>query len=427
MAEFAVLYRILRGRLYEKLPFLAYPLGIPDWRPEKVDGLATDGKTLWAEPAWLHQAVTEAETDGQRMLLHTILHCILGHPWSRRGREPERWSLACDLAAEFLASRLLEQPLRDEHLLRARYACPRGSSFSAAAIYNLLEGEFPVSPEELQAACRDDHRYWYQAQDSYRQKQMTGEGDGLSELWERQREKLRPRMQELPPKVGTGTAGKKLELDRPEAPDQNFAALLRQFSTVQENRHVNDTDFQYAWYAYGIEHCGGMPLIEPLEYSEERRLREMVMVIDTSASCSRGLTTFFLGAVQEILCREQLFFERFNLHILQCDCEVQQDSKVTTLEEFACYIDHLELFGGGGTDFRPAFHHIDKLVAQGEFSRLGGVLYFTDGYGVYPDEAPDYPVTFVMLQYRYDDIDLPSWAGKLVLEAPIPKGDERWI
>ena len=32
-----------------------------------------------------------------------------------------------------------------------------------------------------------------------------------------------------------------------------------------------------------------------------------------------------------------------------------------------------------------------------------------------------------MLRYRYDDIDLPAWAEKLILEAEAPKGDERWI
>ena len=104
-----------------------------------------------------------------------------------------------------------------------------------------------------------------------------------------------------------------------------------------------------------------------------------------------------------------------------------QDALVTNLDEFAWYLDHLELYGGGGTDFRPAFRRIDELVASGEFARLGGVLYFTDGYGVFPETAPDYPVAFVMLQYRYDDINIPRWAGKLILDAEKPGRDEGWI
>ena len=218
-----------------------------------------------------------------------------------------------------------------------------------------------------------------------------------------------------------------VERQRAAADVAHFAALLREFSVVRENRHVSDADFAYSWYAYGMEHYDGMPLIEPLEYSEERKLRELAIVIDTSASCSRGLTGWFLRAVHDILLRERLFFDRFRLHILQCDCEVQQDALVTNLDEFAWYLDHLELYGGGGTDFRPAFRRIDELVESGEFARLGGVLYFTDGYGVFPETAPDYPVAFVMLQYRYDDINIPRWATKLILDAEKPGRDEGWI
>ena len=87
----------------------------------------------------------------------------------------------------------------------------------------------------------------------------------------------------------------------------------------------------------------------------------------------------------------------------------------------------MTLHGGGGTDFRPVFRYIDGLIEAGEFAHLQGILYFTDGYGVFPDAPPAYRAIFVMLQYRYDDIDLPPWAEKLVLEAEKPKGDEAWI
>ena len=55
------------------------------------------------------------------------------------------------------------------------------------------------------------------------------------------------------------------------------------------------------------------------------------------------------------------------------------------------------------------------------------MLYFTDGYGVFPEEAPPYPVTFVMLQYRCDDINIPRWAKTLVLDAEKPGSEEQWI
>ena len=64
---------------------------------------------------------------------------------------------------------------------------------------------------------------------------------------------------------------------------------------------------------------------------------------------------------------------------------------------------------------------------KGSLERLGGVLYFTDGYGVFPEEPPPYPAAFVMLQYRCDDINIPRWAKTLVLDAEKPGSEEQWI
>ena len=222
-----------------------------------------------------------------------------------------------------------------------------------------------------------------------------------------------------------GTGKRRLTLT--DARRGNYRELLKDLSCWGEDFRLSSREFYYPSYLYGLEHYDGLPLIEPLEYSEERRLRELAVVIDTSASCSRSLCAAFLGERAGILSREDLFFERFNLHILECDCEVQQDTRLTTLAELTDWLRTMTLHGGGGTDFRPAFRYVDGLVERGEFAHLPGLLYFTDGYGVFPDVPPAYRAVFVMLRYRYDDIDLPTWAEKLILEAEAPKGDERWI
>ena len=417
-------YQILRGRLYERLPVLALALGLLDWREAEKTG--TDGQFFYAPAAFLEQARTN-RGEAERTLLHSVLHAMLGHLWERRNRAEGKWNLACDMAAEFLSCRMLGSTLQDD-AAKAFYALEPGTAFSAPAIYAQLDEAFPVAEAKLQALfTRDCHELWKKTSDRARLPGVSGDGAGGAALWRRTRNKLAPYMKEERPKIGSGTAGAKLTL--PESPENHvrFAKLLRAFSVTRENRHVNDADFSYAWYAYGMQHYDGAALLEPLEYSEERKLRELAIVIDTSASCSRGMTSWFLRAVHDILLRERLFFDRFRLHILQCDCEVQQDALVTNLDEFQWYLDHLELYGGGGTDFRPAFRRIDELVENGEFARLGGVLYFTDGYGVFPEKAPDYPVAFVMLQYRYDDINIPRWAMTLILDAEKPGRDEGWI
>ena len=417
MADCARLYQRLRGRLYRRLPALALPLGLLDWREGGAPG--TDGRYFYAPAAFFDRA------DAADVLLHSVLHAVLGHPFAARRAEDGRlFSLACDLCAEFLRSRLLEQPLSGA-AAQAFYALPPEEAFSAKAVAARLTPDFPVPLTDLEACVRrDDHTCWTPA--AAAQARAGGE-EGLAALYRREAAKLRPLMQPPKPKIGSGTAHERLAVrDIPEN-QTRFAALLRGFTELHENRHVSDADFSYPWYRYGMEHLGGIPLIEPLEYAEERKLRELVIVLDTSASCSRGLAEWFLGAVHAILCREHLFFERFRLHILQCDCAVQQDTLLTDLDEFRWYFEHLTLYGGGGTDYRPAFRHIDALVASGELPRLGGVLYFTDGYGVFPEEPPPYPAAFVMLQYRCDDINIPRWAKTLVLDAEKPGSEEQWI
>ena len=48
----------------------------------------------------------------------------------------------------------------------------------------------------------------------------------------------------------------------------------------------------------------------------------------------------------------------------------------------------LELAGQGGTDFRPVFAYIQKLQENKELTGLKGLLYFTDGQGIFPIKCP---------------------------------------
>ena len=50
------------------------------------------------------------------------------------------------------------------------------------------------------------------------------------------------------------------------------------------------------------------------------------------------------------------------------------------------------------------------------FSNLKGLLYFTDGKGIYPAKKPPYETAFVFMKEDYEDTQVPSWALKLILE-----------
>ena len=159
-----------------------------------------------------------------------------------------------------------------------------------------------------------------------------------------------------------------------------------------------------------------MPLIEPQEYKEEKKIQEFVIVIDTSMSCSGELVKTFLEQTYEVLSETESFFKKVNIRILQCDEKVQSDVKVTSREELEQYMKHFQVIGNGGTDFRPAFSYVRELVEKKEFLNLRGMVYFTDGYGVFPAKKPPFETAFVFMEEDYTDVSVPPWAIKLIIE-----------
>ena len=101
--------------------------------------------------------------------------------------------------------------------------------------------------------------------------------------------------------------------------------------------------------------------------------------------------------------------------MIQCDAAIQEHIKITNQAEFDDYIKGLTIKGLGGTDFRPVFTLVDNLIAQGEFTHLKGMIYFTDGYGVFPSQKPAYETAFAFIRSEYDDPEVPPWAIKLIL------------
>ena len=56
-----------------------------------------------------------------------------------------------------------------------------------------------------------------------------------------------------------------------------------------------------------------------------------------------------------------------------------------------------------------------ELQAKGSFHHLRGLIYFTDGKGIYPVQKPGFDTAFVFVEDHYEDISVPGWAIKLIL------------
>ena len=147
------------------------------------------------------------------------------------------------------------------------------------------------------------------------------------------------------------------------------------------------------------------------------KIKEFVIAIDTSASCRGKVVQAFLNKTYSILKSSENFFRKVNIHIIQCDSQVQSDTKITCDDDFEAFMKHGKLEGFGSTDFRPVFTYVNRCIERGEFENLKGLIYFTDGYGVFPTQKPSYDTAFVFLENDFEQPEIPPWAIKLVLSS----------
>ena len=409
-----------RNELYLSMRFLDVALSSLYFVPDSsVEGIATDGSGLFFEPHSLAAIYRTNRIYVNRIYLHSILHCLFCHMWTRKKRAEDYWNLACDIAVESIIDQLHRpcihlrmSPARQEFYGRLER---RISVLNAESIYHAIQ-EMGLSEREylrlVQEFHRDDHCKWGQEDDkpSPKNQPKNNKND-----WDDKREKMQVEMEAF---ANEATEDDRDLLDQLAVENReryDYREFLRKFSVMRETVQMDPDAFDYVFYHYGMELYGNMPLIDPLETREIRRVEDFVIVIDTSMSCSGDLVRRFLEETYSVLSQSETFFKKVNIHIIQCDDQVREDVTVHNQEELKFYMDHLQLHGMGGTDFRPAFLYVDQLVKQQRFRRLKGLIYFTDGYGIFPVKTPVYDTAFVFMKDNYSDVDVPPWAIKIIL------------
>lgn len=375
--------------------------------------LATDGATCFYDPVYVLKCYQEDTKYIARVYLHVLLHCIFFHSFQYDKLEADNWDLAADIAVEnvILEMKLPGVTLEQDAEATGKLKILREDigALTAERIYRYLRREplTPTAREELQALfVKDVHSLWKPAE----QLQIT------QEQWKKISERVKADLKSFTKaKSGAETLEKNLEETTRDRYD--YSDILRRFTVMGEDITVNDEEFDYIYYTYGLEHYGNLPLIEPLEYKETNKVKEFVIAIDTSASCRGPIVRAFLKKTYSILKGTENFFHKINVHIIQCDNEIQSDTKITSDEDFDTFMRYGKLSGFGATDFRPVFSYVETLKEQGEFENLKGLIYFTDGYGIYPERMPDYQVIFAFLDEDENRAPVPPWSMKVILES----------
>lgn len=409
---------VSRNELYLKMRFLDVALGSLAFVMDAgAKGLGTDGLYLYYNPQYLGGLYRENRVAVNRRYLHLILHGIFHHITRRNGREERMYHLACDIVTESMIDDIRYRcVLQSCSWLRRevyRKLGGRMKVLTAEKVYGVL-GEWELTEDKLAGLEEefrvDDHTYWPSDDDSRKQDEIENRWQDISEQMETEMETFQGEMSSE-----SGSLIDQVRIENRERYD--YRQFLRKFSVLREETAVDLDSFDYVFYSYGLSLYGNMPLVEPQESREVQRVEEFVIVIDTSMSCSGELVRKFLEETYGVLSENESFFRKVNIHIIQCDDQIQTDEKVTCEEELKAYMENLTLRGEGGTDFRPAFDYVDRLRKENAFEQLRGLIYFTDGKGIYPAKMPAFAAAFVFMQEDYEDVDVPPWAMKLILQA----------
>lgn len=401
---------LARGTLAVNLRFLERPLFRLQFKSGDRPWFASDGQRLYFEP-WYVLGQYKAEPNAvNRDLLHLLLHLIYRHGYIGAGVRREYWDLAADIAVESI-------------ICDMGLGCTSSKREAGERVYlELLKKELPVitaervykwlrdsgmsaedAKELRQKFFGDEHGVWYRS-DSPEALKLELEPE---EVWEEISKRVQNELELIEDDKSGPLVQSLRDLNRVR---YDYTKFLRRFGVWGETLRVSDEEFDNNYYTYGLGLYGNLPLIEPLEYREQRRIREFVIAIDTSGSVKGEVVQSFIQHTHDILSRQENFFTKVNMHILQCDDRIREDVRISCKEDFDAYLSSLEIKGLGETDFRPVFSYVDELIRKRELTDLRGLIYFTDGLGIFPARKPDYETAFILHRSDWDEPEIPVWA-----------------
>ena len=451
-------FRILdavRTELLLSMRFMAPALNSLGFKMDLATSYAgTDAAYIRFNPGFLLQTYVERPRIMNRMYVHMLVHCLFFFFFTAQERgDPALWDLCCDVASESVVDSMTYDVIARPHSSFREYWYERLEGevrvLTAEKIYAwFLQRDRDYSVEEAlrREFTVDDHSFWQRLEDEEQDRQppktppgappaappnKSGEDgnqdapDGPRNLkrvrpkedeWEKNAKQIEADL-EIMGKERSEESGSLSRILRFESRKRtDYREFLQRFSILREEAGVDLDSFDYGFYCYGMELYGNMPLIEENEFREIRKVESLVIALDTSASCQKVLVQQFLSETADLLAGIGSFFKKTQIHIIECDDQVQNDRLITDPAQLLEYAQQFEVKGGYGTDFRPVFNYIEDLRARGELEDLKGLMYFTDGFGTYPDKPTDYDTAFVFWRdEELDDTGVPDWAIRLFI------------
>ncbi len=403
----------MKSELYLHIPFMNVAFQAFLLEPSSsISTMATDGRRAYYSSEQCIRLFQKNSLFLNRLYLHMTLHCLFFHLWQRGVKNKDLWNLACDICVEYTIDHLNKACThRILTLLRKKtyeqIESLKGVSASNIYIWLLEKEEKERMALKNEFYC-DDHRFW-----PMEQQQNLPQNQMIQKNW--QKISKQTSLQIKRGKEEASENGLLMQQIQSQKKRRSYKEFLKAFSVQREEIQINEDEFDLSYYTYGLTLYKNLPLVEPLETKEIKKIREFVIVVDTSYSTNGELVENFLKETYTLLSENDSFFHKSRVHILQCDDQVRAHHCVESKEQMEKLMHAFTLLGGQGTDFRKAFEYVNEWMKQAKIQEISGLIYFTDGKGIYPKKRPDYKTAFLFLD-DFDETKLPPWAMRLKLD-----------
>ena len=392
-AQLSDLISATRIRLRRHSPFFAALALFVDVRfTEEVPVAATDGRLLFFHPN-SYGDLQPAERDA--VFLHELLHAALLHP-SRRGvREQELFNIAADIVVNGMVAAeksvaLPKGAIRDTKL----------EHHSVEEIYELLQKKTKKKQPKLPLA--DLLKPGSMGSGTEQEGGEGGEGGEKEEGGDGSSHDPAGELHDLHDRSALEAHWKQaIQQAKVLASSQGQgsmpAGMLRHLGEVAEPqidwrsqlwRYLVRTPTDFSGFDRRFLHRGLY-----LDHLEGESVQVFVC-IDTSGSIDDEQMSLFIGEVSGILSS----YPMLDCKLWYADADCYGPYTMSGIRE----IPRPE--GGGGTDFRPFFKAAMEAWSGDQEAIC---VYLTDGYGDFPEEAPQLPVLWVIVPGGLPSEDIP--------------------
>ena len=365
--------------------------------------------------------------------LHIVVHCLAGHMKKRDETDRTLFDSCADLYAVLLMKKLTGKtpaiPRDYRRLFSSLKKETERRSFFQFLWWCRKDQQRSLNMIRLGRILRSDsHDNWFEKNPLAEQMDREENGIGTAgKDWEYMRDHL----SQMAGLTGAGSdrmwgnrrGDMQMQVTASDGEDLSYERIIREICRISEV-YDSDLEFDPLWYSAGMEIYGNRPFIEPSECTEQQTVRDLVVAIDTSGSCENYASSF-LGLTMHLL--KQAGTWKGTVWIVQCDTEIR-DAKALEQADETVQLESQVMYGWGGTDFTPVFRFIRDKREAGEMDKPSALIYFSDGYGDFPDSEPDYKTVFVFPPeegvYACNDW-IPDWVLRYKLaEDELKKSDE---